>query len=82
MKIKFFASLRERLKCDEVEWQDSSDLMTVADIVSKLVKQGDIWATTLGEGKVLIAVNQEMANLKTPVQANDEIAFFPPVTGG
>lgn len=82
MRIKFFASLRERLQCDEEVWADTDTIMTVADVVAKLTQKGNIWEDVLGEGKILIAVNQEMAGLKTPVKPNDEIAFFPPVTGG
>lgn len=82
MRIKFFASLRERLQCEEENWCETENIATVADVVNVLTKKGDVWAKTLHEGRVLIAVNQEMAGLNTPVKANDEIAFFPPVTGG
>lgn len=82
MIIKFFASLRERLECEEENWQDTEKITTVADVVTRLQQKGDAWAEVFSEGKILIAVNQEMASLKTPVKPSDEIAFFPPVTGG
>jgi len=45
--------------------------------------RGGAWATALAQGKaVRVAVNQEMAEPSTPLKAGDEVAFFPPVTGG
>jgi molybdopterin synthase sulfur carrier subunit len=45
--------------------------------------RGGAWQSALAEGKALrVAVNQEMALPTTPVKPGDEVAFFPPVTGG
>ena len=73
--IKYFASLRDRLgrAGDEM---DAADGLTV----------GGVWATLHPETPLppntLTAVNLEYADLKQPVRDGDEVAFFPPVTGG
>ena len=70
--IKYFASLRETMGIPEQTLQDDN-LHTVADIISQLSELPE---------NTLIAVNQEYANPATEVAAGDEVAFFPPVTGG
>ncbi|MBI5041147.1 MAG: molybdopterin converting factor subunit 1 [Gammaproteobacteria bacterium] len=73
--VRFFASLRERL---DVADQDiaASTAATVAEV----------WQRVLGDAEppvnMLIAVNMEYANLDAQVRDGDEVAFFPPVTGG
>jgi len=82
MKILFFASLRERLQCDHETLADVSKITTAQDIVDLLVQRGNPWDTALENGKLLVSINQEMASLSSEVSADDEVAFFPPVTGG
>lgn len=72
--IKYFASLREQMGTAE-QTLSVEGVATVADIVVKLSD------TNLPEN-TLVAVNQEYATGSTQVKAGDEIAFFPPVTGG
>lgn len=72
--VRFFASVRERLgKAQEVI--DSAGINTVADVW----KQS---ARTALPGNLLAAVNMEYARPDQPVHDGDEVAFFPPVTGG
>jgi molybdopterin synthase sulfur carrier subunit len=56
---------------------------SVADLVAALRARGGAWAAELAPGRaVRAAVNHEMAQLDTPVHDGDEVALFPPVTGG
>jgi molybdopterin synthase sulfur carrier subunit len=72
--VRFFASVRERLgKTQEVI--DSAGIITVADVW----KQS---AQTALPDNLLAAVNMEYARPDQPVRDGDEVAFFPPVTGG
>ena len=72
--VRFFASVRERLgKAQEVI--DSAGINTVADVW----KQS---ARTALPDNLLTAVNMEYARPDQPVRDGDEVAFFPPVTGG
>ncbi len=44
--------------------------------------QSDRWALALEDGKLLAAVNQTLVSFDHPLTDGDEVAFFPPVTGG
>ena len=51
-------------------------------VAAHLAAQGDRWALALDASKLLAAVNQTLVPMSHPLQAGDEVAFFPPVTGG
>ncbi|WP_111493786.1 molybdopterin converting factor subunit 1 [Marinobacter bohaiensis] len=79
--IKFFARLRETLDTDSLDLPVESGT-TVADLIRTLASRGSPWDTLDGDRSVMIAVNQTMARPSQPVSAGDEVALFPPVTGG
>lgn len=81
IEIRFFASLRERLGTGEAQLA-SEGLGCVRDVRECLRQHGAEWAELLGDDRLLMAVNQAMARDDTPVRPGDEVAFFPPVTGG
>ena len=83
VKVLFFASLRERLgtPLEVVEIPDSAS--TVAGLRLHLMQRGGAWRDVLADMKVVrVAVNQDMAAANAPLNQGDEVAFFPPVTGG
>lgn len=81
-RILFFASLRERLGCSTEDFLLPDGVDTVGKLRDCLAGRGDEWVA-LSAGKSLrAAVNQRMAHPDTPVREGDEVAFFPPVTGG
>ena len=83
IKILYLASLREQLGKPGEDLEISPATSTVASLRALLMARGGSWQTALAQGKALrVAVNQEMAQPTTPVKPGDEIAFFPPVTGG
>jgi molybdopterin synthase sulfur carrier subunit len=83
VRLLFFARLREDLGTGAEELALPAGVTTVAGLRTHLMARGGAWASTLASGKALrVAVNQEMAEPATPVKAGDEVAFFPPVTGG
>lgn len=81
MNILFFASLKERLGCSELKIDITAPCM-VEDIRQQLIGKGEPWASALSAPNLLVAVNQEVSNAQTIVKEGDELAFFPPVTGG
>jgi len=81
IKVLFFAQLKERLNCGELRL-DLDKSLSVNSLKTHLKAQGDIWQECLEDGRVLVAVNQTMANADTIINREDEVAFFPPVTGG
>lgn len=83
VRIMYFARLREVLGKAEEELVIPDGVSTIGELTAFLRARGDHWATELGVGKaVRVAVDLDMANVDTPVSGGQEIAFFPPVTGG
>jgi len=83
MKVLYFGRLREQLKLSDESLDIPKDIQTVAALVGLLHARGDDWSNSLREdGTTLVAVNHEMGAWETPVTDSDEVAFFPPVTGG
>ena len=81
--LLYFARLREALGTPREELALPESVIDVATLREALLNRGGAWAQQLGASKsVRIAVNQTMAAADTPVNDGDEIAFFPPVTGG
>ena len=81
--ILYFARLRESLGVAREQLDVSQDIDSIADLLTHLRARGEPWSRTLGEGEsVLTAVNQEIARPDTRIKDGDEIAIFPPVTGG
>ena len=81
--VLYFASLREMLDCSREVVQLGRDTATVGSVVESLRARGGGWSEAFAPGRNWrVAVNQEMASLASPVSPGDEIAFFPPVTGG
>ena len=80
IKVLYFARLREELNTDSESIDDVPDLRSLVEI---LRARGGEWAEIFGEDQlVMMSVNQEMADLETSLTDGDEVAFFPPVTGG
>ncbi len=83
LTVLYFASLRERLDCPMERTVMPDDTGTVAGVVAQLRARGGKWEEAFGSGRSWrISVNQRMGTLESAVADGDEIAFFPPVTGG
>lgn len=83
VKVLYFAGLREQLGKPGEDLELSAATSTVAGLRTLLMARGGAWQSALAQGKALrVAVNQVMAQPTTPVKPGDEVAFFPPVTGG
>ncbi|KNC91602.1 molybdopterin synthase sulfur carrier subunit [Trabulsiella odontotermitis] len=80
IKVLFFAQVRELVGTDSLSID--ADYPVVEAVRQHLAARGDRWALALEEGKLLAAVNQTLVEFDHPVVAGDEVAFFPPVTGG
>ena len=81
--VYYFASVRENLGLESETLKLPQDVASVSKLIDHLVGSRDgKWRSTLADGAVMVAVNQTVASKSTPITAGDEIAFFPPVTGG
>lgn len=83
LKLLFFARLREALGVAGEELALPAGVHTIADLMANLAARGGVWQNQFG-GNVPIraAVNQELVAATAAIKDGDEIAFFPPVTGG
>lgn len=83
MKILYFAWLRARIGCAEEEVTLPPQVRDVAGMLDWLRSRGDAHAEALRNPAVVrVAVNQDYVGLDHPVREGDEVAIFPPVTGG
>jgi sulfur-carrier protein len=83
VKVLYFASLREKLGRDAEELELPAGVATVAALCGHLRGRGGAYENSFSEKTLLrAAVNQDMAQPATAIKAGDEVAFFPPVTGG
>ena len=83
IKILYFASLREKLGKDVEEFELPAGVATVAGLRSHLQGRGGSFEKAFAEKSLLrAAVNQDMVQATASIKAGDEVAFFPPVTGG
>ena len=81
--LLYFASLRETLGCSHEQVALAGPTSTVSSLLEQLRSREGRWTEALAPGKQWrVAVNQQMADLATPLKPGDEVAFFPPVTGG
>ena len=83
IRILYFARLREDMGIAGEMFEPQAAVSDVKSLRTQLIARGGASAAALGSGKVVRgSVNQDLARDDTPVKAGDEVAFFPPVTGG
>ncbi|MEM6492057.1 MAG: molybdopterin converting factor subunit 1 [Pseudomonadota bacterium] len=83
MKLLYFAWVRQTLGRSEESFDPPAEVTTVADLIAHLRDRGGAYAEALKEtAAIRVAVNQVFAEADAPVRAGDEVAIFPPVTGG
>ncbi|QDY41401.1 molybdopterin synthase sulfur carrier subunit [Candidatus Pantoea soli] len=80
INVLFFAQVRELTGTAALAL--AAEYADVAALRAALAARSDRWALALEPGKLLAAVNQTLVPLSHPLQDGDEVAFFPPVTGG
>ena len=79
--IRYFASIRERLGASQSLAAEPG--LTVGGVRDRLIAADPLRAEVLARGRALrAALNQELCDESAPVRDGDEVAFFPPVTGG
>lgn len=82
IQLLFFARLREAF-ASSGESLSLGEGATVADVITLLRARGEVWDRELGSGRIVrAAINQDMVLAGAVLQHGDELALFPPVTGG
>lgn len=79
IRVLFFAKLKEQLGTSEVELAMKSG--SLSDVKNLLIDSNPSWSEYFTDN-LLCAINQGMAKMESSVSSGDEVAFFPPVTGG
>ena len=83
LTLSFFASVREATGRSRIDTQLPDSVSNVGQLIDHLISQEDDSLTLLAdEGQVLVAVNQTVVDRSFPLSGNEEVAFFPPMTGG
>ncbi len=81
IKILFFAALADKLDCQNEVLELPSSITSVKQLRAALTQRGGDWLA-LDDSSIRCAVNQDIVSMEQTIVAGDEIAFFPPVTGG
>ena len=83
IKVLYFARIKEAVNYSTEDLVLPNDVKTVTALKNHLAQRGEIWAS-LFNGKQIIraAINHKLVSDLTAIKAGDEVAFFPPVTGG
>jgi len=83
LTLLYFAWLRQKIGKSTEEITLPPGIATVKDLIAHLQGIGPAYAEAFADhSRIRAAVNQHHAGLDAKIAANDEIAFFPPVTGG
>ncbi len=83
MKLLYFAWVRTRIGVGEEVVTPPPNVRDVAGLIDWLAQRSSAAAGAFADrSQIRVAVNQDFAEFDHPLGADDEIAFFPPVTGG
>ena len=82
LKILYFASLREALNSSGENLELPPGIASVAALRAHLAERGGAWSALTQSKSLRTAVNQKLVDAQAAVADGDEVAFFPPVTGG
>ena len=82
IKVCYFARFREKLGVQQ-EYIELAEGSQVAQLLQQLAQREGVWAELFAcPERVLVAINQDMSHLQAQINQGDEVALFPPVTGG
>jgi molybdopterin converting factor small subunit len=83
VKVLFFARIREELDCASLDWPWPGTELDLDMLQEQICdERGQKWREVLCQDNTIRAVNQAITDGNCPLSDGDEVAFFPPVTGG
>jgi len=80
--LRYFASLRETLGIGDERIELPDGVTDVAGLARRLQERNDTWRQALADTRLRVALNREIVSPDACIGDGDEIAWFPPVTGG
>lgn len=81
-QLLFFAGLREKLGIGDEQIKLPDNVTDVAGLTGWLQSRGTVWNDALADKRLRVAVNQTIVRPDAPVHDGDEVAWFPPISGG
>ena len=83
MKLVYFSWVREKIGVGDEELKPPNGITTVEALINWLSKKGEGYASAFADTSIIrVAVNQEYVKMDATIGTDDEVAFFPPITGG
>lgn len=82
IQLRYFASLRETLGIGDEQIELPENVSDLPALTQWLQQRGESWQNALADQRLHVAVNQQIVSADSRVADGDEIAWFPPVTGG
>lgn len=83
IKVLYFARIKQAVNYSTEDINLPDDVQTITALKNYLSLRGEIWADLFnGKQTVRAAINHELVDNLATIKAGDEVAFFPPVTGG
>ena len=82
VQLRYFASLRETLGSGDEQVELPGDINDLSGLTRWLQSRNDTWQQALADTRLHVAINQQIVNTNAAVTDGDEVAWFPPVTGG
>ena len=82
IQLRYFASLRETLGIGDEQIELPDNISDLPALTHWLQQRGESWENALSDSRLHVAVNQEIVPVDSAIADGDEIAWFPPVTGG
>ena len=83
MKLLYFAWIRVKMGTSHEIVDPPSTVENVQNLIDWIVRRNSVSSETFSDlTTIRVAVNQEYVGLDHPIKPGDEVAFFPPVTGG
>ena len=82
LQLRYFASLRETLGTGDEQVELPDGVHDLAGLTRWLQGRDESWASAFSDSRLHVAINQEIVKADAAIRDGDEIAWFPPVTGG
>ena len=83
MKILYFSWIKDKLGKSHEEMQLNDNVKTVNDLIALLKKNNENYEDVFKDtSSIKVSINMETARFEDSIHDNDEVAFFPPMTGG
>ena len=83
IKVLYFARIKEAVNYSTEEITLPNEIFTITALKNYLAQRGEVWANLFnGKQNIRAAINHELVADVAVIKAGDEVAFFPPVTGG